>query len=49
MRTSCDIYVSKCDKHLKKWITKYGGITNRDGLQSDIALYCIYLPSIIKM
>ena len=28
-------WITKCDENVRKWITKWDGITNRDGLQSD--------------
>ena len=33
---NCDrVWITKWGKNLKKWITKYDGITKRDALQSD--------------
>ena len=35
--TNCDgVWITKRGKNFKKWITKCDGVTNRDGLQSDI-------------
>ena len=34
--TNCDrFWITKCDKNLKKWISKFDETTKRDGLQTN--------------